>query len=240
MFQGALKCSGTPPTRNIDLSVEGEVEDIGRAPAVDPDCPRSEGQQGFIPWAVMQAGDLWARTKSARRGDETSPLRALSVVMSAVRSSHGRPSPVVMRLVVLLVDLIHGVVQEVGEDIVGDVLDLVFEVTVGVDREGLGLELFLPFDESIQVIDELVRGALAGVRLHVKLDESFGVDVHEGVPDGAVADVDTAGLTTADLGFAPELSGCDHNVFERLAALAAPESFGFADDGEFVHACSFP
>lgn len=124
-----------------------------------------------------------------------------------------------MGAVVFFADGFDGVLKEAVDRVVGKFFDGTFDLAVVVDRGVFDDDAFDIVDELVALLAHFVGEVFVGVRFEVQEDFAQGVEIHDGVLQRSVADVEAAGLSSAGSCVTAELSSLDNGFHDGIAAL---------------------
>ena len=102
-------------------------------------------------------------------------------------------------------------IEELNQGLLVDIFDFFHEQTVAVDRMALEREIFRMFSqEFVDAIAEFFRGSFIGMRLRIKFDIALGAEIHDGIANAAITEIDTADTPAASLNIAAFITGINH------------------------------
>ncbi len=140
--------------------------------------------------------------------------------------------------VIRVFDSLEGEVEELAERLLGDIFEFVDEQPVAIDGVAFELENLVIFEIFVDFPAQRFGRGFVGMGLSIELDVAFGAQVHDGIADAAVPEIDAADAPAAGLDVAPFRPRIDHEFFDGLPPFEPAFSavfLRFLQNRKFVH-----
>ena len=108
---------------------------------------------------------------------------------------------------------------------------------MAIDRVALEFEVFVVFEIFVDFATERFGCGFIWMGLGIEFDVALGAQIHDGIADAAVAEVDAADAPAASLEVAPLRARVNHQFFDSIAAFFAAfssELLRFLNDRQFI------